>query len=53
MRNQSKHKTEEHKETHKHGVIRIANKRAGNETTRKNTIDDNFTQQVHNLVANM
>jgi len=51
--NQSEHKTDKHGETHKHGVIRIAIKRAGNDTTRMNTIDDNFTQQVHNLVANM
>ena len=43
MRNQSKHKTEEHGETHKHGVIRIAIERAGKETARMNTIDDNLT----------
>ena len=49
-RNQSKHKAEEHGETHKHGVIRIAIKREGNETTRMNTTSHN---EVHNLVANM
>jgi hypothetical protein len=43
MRNQSKHKTEENREARKHGVIRIAIKRAGNENTRMNTKDGNFT----------
>jgi hypothetical protein len=44
MRNQTKHNTEEHGQTHVHGVTRTAMKRAGNETTGINKIDYNFTQ---------
>ena len=43
-RNQTKHNTEEHGQTHVHGVTQTAMKRAGNETTGINKIDDNFTQ---------